>query len=132
MNEPIRVESAAGSPWANRTCLRRALPFAGRAGFVLVCLATSALAQGLPENTRVRVVPSGIGNGQWLDGKLALNKGSGCTMVLFDKKQPGGYTMVALNSITRMERQDKGAWVDVPVKPLLAKETKSCREAAND
>jgi hypothetical protein len=31
-----------------------------------------------------------------------------------------------------MERPEKGAWVDVPVKALLAKETKPCREAAND
>jgi hypothetical protein len=61
-----------------------------------------------------------------------MNKSSGCTMVTLDKKQPGGYTMVALNSVGRMERQEGGAWVDVPVKPLLAKEKKSCREAAND
>ena len=47
-------------------------------------------------------------------------------------KQPAGYTMVALNAIGKMERQQGGAWVDVPVKPLLAKERKSCREAAND
>ena len=80
----------------------------------------------------MRVVPSGVGDGSLVTGKLTLNKGSGCTMVVLDKALPGGYTMVALNSVKRMERQEKGAWVDVPVKPLLAKETKPCREAAND
>jgi hypothetical protein len=31
-----------------------------------------------------------------------------------------------------MERQEKGTWVEVAVKPLLAREKKACREAAND
>ncbi|HEY3177509.1 MAG TPA: hypothetical protein VGL25_01355 [Casimicrobiaceae bacterium] len=48
------------------------------------------------------------------------------------KNQAGGYTMVALNSVAKLERKESGAWVDVPVKPLLAKEKKDCREAAND
>lgn len=88
-------------------------------------------AQALPENTRVRIMSSGLGGG-WLDGRITLNKGSGCTMVVFDQKQPGGYTMAALNGLARLERQESGKWVDVPVKPLLAKETRDCREAAND
>jgi hypothetical protein len=92
----------------------------------------AAAAQSLPDNTPVRVIPSGVGDGTWVTGKLTLNKGSGCTMVVLDKKLPGGYTMVALNSLKKLERQEKGAWVDVPVKPLLAKETKSCRDADND
>ena len=97
-----------------------------------VAASAPAAAQGLPENTPVRVIPSGVGDGSFVTGKLTLNKGSGCTMVVLDKKLPGGYTMVALNSVKKLERQDKGAWVDVPVKPLLAKETKECRDAAND
>lgn len=104
-----------------------------RAIVLLACVATlPAYAQALPDNTRVRILASGLGNGSWLDGRITMNKGSGCTMVVLDKKQPGGYTMVALNSVARLERPDKGGWVDVPVKALLAKETKSCREAAND
>ena len=91
-----------------------------------------SFAQSLPDNTRVRVVASGLGNGQWLEGRIGVNKGSGCTMVQFDQKQPGGYTSVALNSVARLERQQGGAWVEVPVKPMLAKEPKACREAAND
>jgi len=91
-----------------------------------------AHAQAVPDNTRVRIVASGLGNGQWLEGRIGLNKGSGCTMVQFDRAQPGGYTSVALNSIAKLERQQNGAWVDVPVKPLLAREPKACREAAND
>jgi len=97
-----------------------------------LALAVPAFAQALPDNTPVRVIPSGVGDGSFVTGKVALNKGSGCTMVVLDRKLPGGYTMVALNAVKKMERQDKGAWVDVPVKPLLARETKSCREADND
>lgn len=100
--------------------------------FVLAAFAVPATGQSLPENTPVRVVPGGVGDGTPVTGKLTLNKGSGCTMVVLDKALPGGYTMVALNAVKKMERQDKGTWVDVPVKPLLAKETKSCREADND
>ncbi len=91
-----------------------------------------AAAQAIADNTPVRVVPSGAGNGAWVTGKVVRNKGSGCTMVVLDKALPGGYTMVALNAVGKMERQEKGAWVDMPVKPLLAKETKSCRDADND
>jgi tripartite-type tricarboxylate transporter receptor subunit TctC len=94
--------------------------------------AAPVLAQAVPDNTPVRVVPSGVGDGSWVTGKVTRNKGSGCTMVVLDQKLPGGYTMVALNSVKKMERQEKGAWVDVPVKALLAKETKLCRDAAND
>ena len=89
-------------------------------------------AQALPEGAPVRIAASGLGNGGWLDGKITLNKGSGCTMVVFAQKQPGGYTMVALNAVSKLETKRDGGWVDVPVKPLLAKETKACREAAND
>lgn len=97
-----------------------------------LALAAPAFAQALPDNTPVRVIPSGVGDGSFVTGKVTLNNGSGCTMVVLDRKLPGGYTMVALNAVKKLERQDKGAWVDVPVKPLLAKETKSCREADND
>jgi hypothetical protein len=104
----------------------------GIAPAVLAAATLPAFAQALPDNTRVRVVASALGDGRWLEGKAMLNKPSGCTMIVLDNKQPGGYTMVALNSVSRLERQEKSAWVDVPVKPLLARETKSCREAAND
>ena len=90
-----------------------------------------AHAQALPDGTKVRIHASGLGGG-WLGGTLQMNRSSGCTMVNLDQKQPGGYTMVALNGVGRMERQEKGTWVDVPVKPLLAREKKECREAAND
>ena len=33
----------------------------------------------------------------------------------------GGYTMVALNGLAKLERQDKGAGSRCPVKPLLPK-----------
>ncbi len=102
------------------------------AAVLALIAALPVAAQALPDSTPVRVIPSGVGDGSFVTGKVTLNKGSGCTMVVLDRKLPGGYTMVALNSVKKMERQEKGAWVDVPLKPLLAKETKSCREADND
>lgn len=107
---------AINCAWLAAACLALALP---------------AAAQRLPEGTPVRVQSKSLGGG-WLDGKLRLNQSSGCTMVHLDRKAPGGYTLVALNSLVKLERQEKGAWVDVPLKPLLAKETKECREADND
>ena len=101
------------------------------AAAMALALAAPLGAQAVPDGTKVRIMATGLGGG-WLDGKVQMNKSSGCTMVLLDRKQPGGYTMVALNSVGKMERQEKGAWVEVPVAPLLAKEKKSCREAAND
>lgn len=95
-------------------------------------LALPLAAQPLPAGTPVRAIPAGVGDGTPVTGKLTLNQGSGCTMVVLDRALPGGYTMVALNSVKKLERQEKGAWVEVPLAPLLAKETKACREAAND
>jgi hypothetical protein len=111
---------------------RRTMNYA-RLGAASIALALSAplFAQSVPDGTKVRILSTGLGGG-WLEGKLQMNKSSGCTMIVLDRKQPGGYTMVALNSVGKMERQEKGAWVEVAVKPLLAKEKKACREAAND
>lgn len=97
-----------------------------------IALAVPLAAQPLPNGTPVRAVPSGVGDGTPVTGRLVVNKGSGCTMVVFDRALPGGYTMVALNAVKSLERQEKGGWVGVPVAPLLAKESKECREAAND
>ncbi len=101
------------------------------AGVLALAITAPVSAQSLADGTKVRIVAAGLGGG-WLDGRVQMNKSSGCTMVVLDKKQPGGYTMVALNSVGKMERQEKGAWAEVAVKPLLAKEKKECREAAND
>jgi len=101
------------------------------AATIALALAAPLAAQAVPDGTKVRILATGLGGG-WLDGKVQMNKSSGCTMVLLDRKQPGGYTMVALNSVGKMERQEKGTWVEVAVKPLLAREKKACREAAND
>jgi hypothetical protein len=60
------------------------------------------------------------------------NRESCCTTIVLDNAQPGGYTMVAVNGVGRLERQENGRWIDVPVKPLGAGETRDCREAAND
>jgi len=39
---------------------------------------------------------------------------------------------MALNAVKAMQRRDGAGWVDVDVKPWLAREPKDCREADND
>jgi len=80
----------------NRSALTAAL---------VLARAAPASAQGVPDGAKVRIVASGLPGG-WLDGKVQMNKSSGCTMVNLDRKQPGGYTMVALNSVGGMERPE--------------------------
>lgn len=104
---------------------------AASVAMIVAGVAAPLHAQALSDGTKVRIMATGLGGG-WLDGRVQMNKSSGCTMVVLDRKQPGGYTMVALNGVGRMERQEKGSWVEVAVKPWLAKEKKECREAAND
>ena len=96
-----------------------------------LAVASPAAAQRLPDGTRVRIVADGLG-GKSLDGKVMRSRESGCTMIVLDQVQPGGYTMVALNGVGKLERQQNGRWIDIPVKPLVAGETRDCREAAND
>jgi hypothetical protein len=49
-----------------------------------------------------------------------------------------GVALACLRRIARClrrrnpRRRDGAAWIGVPVKPLLAAESKECREAAND
>src|SRR5262245_13017378 len=93
-------------------------------------MCAAVAGQGLPKDTVVRVKNPSLGEG-WLDGKvgIAANK---CTMVFLNQKAPGGYTSMALNAVKAMQRRDGGNWVDVDVKPWLAREPKDCREADND
>jgi hypothetical protein len=88
-------------------------------------------AAALPDDTAVRFQAPGLGDG-WLEGRLRLNKPSGCTMVFLDRRTKDGYTSATLNALRSLERKEGGRWVDVPLAPLLAREPKACREAAND
>jgi hypothetical protein len=103
---------------------------AARLPLVALLAASSAVAQ-LPDDTPVRFQAPGLGSG-WLEGKVRLNKPSGCTMVFLDRKTKDGYTSATLNALQKLERRERGGWVDVPLAPLLAREPKACREAAND
>jgi hypothetical protein len=95
-----------------------------------LALATPAFAQGLPKDTVVRVRNPSLGAG-WLEGRIGAGDDK-CAMVFLKDKAPGGYTAMALNAVSAMQRRDGAGWVDVDVKPWLAKQPKDCREAAND
>ena len=96
----------------------------------LMLLQATAHAQGLPKDTVVRVKNPSLGAG-WLEGRVGRGDDK-CTMVFLKEKAPGGYTAMALNAVSALQRRDGAGWVDVEVKPWLAKEPKECREAAND
>lgn len=96
----------------------------------LACLAAAAHAQPLAKETVVRVKNPSLGAG-WLEGKVGVAQNR-CTMVFLKDKAPGGYTSMVLAAVTALERRDGGTWVAVDLEAALAKETKECREAAND
>ena len=100
----------------------------GAAAWLAVALAASG--QGLPQDTAVRVRNPSLGAG-WLEGKVGI-AANRCTMVFLQDKAPGGYTSMALDAITAMQKRDGAGWADVDVRPWLAKEPNECRDAAND
>ena len=97
---------------------------------MVAAVGTAAFAQALPKDTVVRVQNPSLGAG-WLDGKVGV-AANRCTMVFLKEPAPGGYTSMALNAVKVLQKRDGAAWVDVDVKPWLAKEPKACREADND
>jgi hypothetical protein len=100
--------------------------------FVLVTalMVSAAWAGALPNGSVVRIEGSGIEAG-WHPGKTSLS-GEGCTMVVLDKATKDGYTMIALIAVTRLQRQNGGAWSDIKLADLLAKEPKPCLEEGSD
>jgi len=96
----------------------------------LFALAPTAGAQALPKGSLVRIQVSDFGAG-WHEGTIGLAP-NGCTMVYLREKALGKYSSVSLAGVGKMQEQKGGAWSDVGVKPLLAKEPKPCREGQND
>lgn len=105
------------------------------------CLALAALAAGggwaqanaadLAKGATVRFegTPGSELSPGWHPGTM-LTTGQGCAMVATpDARMPGGRRYLALLFVQRLERQDGARWVEVPIKPLIEKEPKSCREA---
>ena len=96
----------------------------------LAAIAGTVGAQALPKGALVRVQVSDFGSA-WHEGTIGLAP-SGCTMVYLKEKALGKYTSVSLAGVGKMQEQKGGAWSDVGVKPLLAREPKPCREGQND
>lgn len=51
------------------------------------------------------------------------------TVVTPDAKMPRGQRVLCLPLIQKLERRSGAGWVEVPVKELMSKEPKRCREA---
>ena len=105
---------------------------AGRAALVaaLAAVSTGAVAQAVPKDTAVRVKNPSLGAG-WLEGRVGI-AANRCTLVFLKDKAPGGYTSMALHAVKAMQKRDGANWVDVDVKPWLAREPRDCRDADND
>ena len=97
---------------------------------VFALAAGPTAAQALPKGSPVRIQVADFGGG-WHEGTIGLAP-NGCTMVYLKEKALGRYTSVSLAGVGKMQEQKGGAWSDVVVKPLLAKEPKPCREGQND
>ncbi|MFO1397154.1 MAG: hypothetical protein U1F48_08830 [Burkholderiales bacterium] len=100
---------------------------------VVACAAMVSLpvhAQALAKGALVRVQVSDFGNG-WHEGTVGVAP-NGCTMVYLKQKALGQYTSVSLAGAGKLQEQRAGTWTDVPVKPLIAKEPKACRDGQND
>jgi hypothetical protein len=110
----------------------------GRAIFTAALIAVAAFvlqvaplrAQSLAKGAQVRVQVPDFG-ADWHDGAIGVSP-NGCTMVYLRKKALGNYDSVALAGVARLQQQRDGVWADVPMKPLVAKEAKPCREGLND
>jgi len=87
-------------------------------------------AQALAKGAQVRVQVPDFG-ADWHDGAIGVSP-NGCTMVYLRKKALGNYDSVALAGVVRLQKSRDSGWLDVPVKPLVAKEPKPCREGSND
>ena len=96
---------------------------------VLASVAQAAEPTTVPLGSKVHVQASGIAAG-WHTG--VLKKGGECTMVFLDQATPEGYTSLALNALRALEVAKGTTWTKVEIRPLLAKESKDCREAAAD
>lgn len=83
----------------------------------------------LPYGTTVRVQSTELLPG-WHVGKLETTR-EGCYMVWISSSEvPGGRNGLRLVLLSKLERQEGSAWLDVPIKPLMAKEPKSCQDGA--
>jgi hypothetical protein len=96
----------------------------------LVAFVPLVAAQALPKGTAVRVQVADFG-AKWNEGTIGVAP-SGCTMIYLKEKALGQYTSVSLAGAGKLQQQSGGAWADVALKPLLAKEPKACREGQND
>jgi hypothetical protein len=91
----------------------------------LCAFACTAMAADLAQDTVVRIQASGIEPG-WHEGRIGQTP-TGCTMVFLDAKTKGGYSSVALQGASQMQRKEGGGWVDVPVKTLARQQPKACQ-----
>jgi hypothetical protein len=83
----------------------------------------------LPNGTTVRIQSADLLPG-WHIGKLEITR-EGCAIIWMSSSEvPGGRHGLGLMFLSKLERQDGPAWIDVPIAPLMEKEPKSCQNGA--
>jgi len=93
-------------------------------------MASVALADRVAIDATVRIEGSGIELG-WHDGKITVTR-EGCTMIKLQAPTKDGYTLISLVATRRIQRQQGGAWVELPIQALRASEPKHCLEDGAD
>jgi hypothetical protein len=83
----------------------------------------------LPNGSTVRVQSPELITG-WHVGKLEITR-ERCAMVWISSSEvPSGRMGLGLMLLSKLERQEGSTWIDVPIKPLMEKEPKSCENVA--
>ena len=84
----------------------------------------SAYAGGISSNVPVRIEGAGIEAG-WFEGRTDVTR-EGCTVVKLSKATKGGYILLSLVAVNRLQQKDGAGWRDLSVADLRAREPKRC------
>ncbi len=90
----------------------------------------SAFAGGIASNVPVRIVGSGIEEG-WFEGRTDITS-EGCTVVKLSKATKGGYILLSLIAVNRLQQKDGAGWRDLSVADLRAREPSQCLVEGSD
>jgi hypothetical protein len=90
----------------------------------------SAYAGGISSNVPVRIEGAGIEAG-WFEGRTDVTP-EGCTVVKLSKATKGGYILLSLVAVNRLQQKDGTGWRDLSVADLRAHEPKRCLVEGSD
>lgn len=84
----------------------------------------------MPNGTQVRFMEAALGPG-WQHGRVGMAD-NGCTMVVLDRKSPGGHTSMSFAAIRSLQAKTGGTWGEVPVRELNTRQPSHCRDGGDN